>query len=198
MFDRAEDMPVRNDMNLTSADIICEGGGESVEFTVGYLGETYFRKQYEAICSVLNDTDTMMEKIFSRDYRKLREDEYNFSLMDKEYKYDIDATELNLHKKEVLQALEADVRAGNIKFCGEENERLVSLEVSLKPPEDLPDSDREGTSRRDKAIEKTYAGEEAEDAYRKVCLTVTDKCTNLWKLFQKLDIETNVVVETQE
>ena len=139
-----------------------------------------------------------MEKIFSRDYKKLRQDEYTFSLMDKEYENDIDATELNLHKKEVLQALEADVRAGNIKFCGQEDERLVSLEVSLKPPEDLPDSDREGKSRRNKAIEKTYAGVEADEAYRKVCISVTGKCINLWKLFQKLDIETNVVVETNE
>ena len=75
----------------------------------------------------------------------------------------------------------------------------VSLEVSLHSLKDLSDSGREGTSPRDETIEEAYAGEEADASYfGKINIPVTNKCTNLWKLFQKLDIETNVIVETNE
>lgn len=202
MFDSAEDMPVKNDMDIAYISVLCESGGKNAEFTVEYLGEPYYRKQCEAICSVLNDSDTMMEKIFSKNYKKLREDEYTFSLLDysrylrdEEKDENIDATALNLHKREVMQALEADVKGGNVQLCGQKEEEIVLLGVSLRSLEDLSDSDKR-TNQRDARYEELSDEEEADAVYfGKIDIPVTGACSNLWKLFQKLDIETSVVIE---
>lgn len=179
LYDRAEDMPISENVYyeplLFRFDL---GDGKDVELTVDYLKTEYFQKQHKNIFSVLNNPQTMIEKIFTRDYAKLQEDEYSMELLDETGASagDTDNNKMDLHKKELLKALQADLETGKFTF-GEILPGGVAdnyLWISIRPRED-------GKGKG--------SGDRYESVYGDMKINVTMEFANFWRVYGELDLD---------
>lgn len=163
---RAEDMPI-NEFGLERRYSFHFDLGEErdLEFEVHCLGMEYFEKEYERISSVIDHPKTMIEKIFTRDYDKLREDEFMMGIcVETGGAWDEDETEeawdgdegegdeaeeawdengserdftlIDSRKKELMQALRADLETGQYTFDTiYQGYSMRYLRITLRPKE---------------------------------------------------------------
>lgn len=114
------------------------GEERDLEFEVDCLGMDYFQKEYQKISSVIDHPKTMIEKIFTKNYAKLREDEFMMMICEEtEEDWDDEEAwdgydsqempanedeggeriiEIDSKKKELMQALKADLETGEYAF----------------------------------------------------------------------------------
>lgn len=123
IYDRAEDVPM-TEFGLEKHYSFHFDLGEErdLELELDCLGMDYFYKEYEKISSVIDVPETMIEKIFTRDYDQLGDDEFLIRMEDESEEF-LDENEkrkefnrVDSHKKELMQALQADLEMGEHAF----------------------------------------------------------------------------------
>lgn len=146
---RAEDVPMTEFGLVKHYSFHFDLEEGDLDLQVDCLGMDYFQKEYQKISSVIDYPKTMIEKIFTKDYAKLREDEFMMMICEgteedgnEEETWDGDdsgdeeawdgydseempvnedeggerAIEIDSKKKEMMQALKADLETGQYAF----------------------------------------------------------------------------------
>lgn len=182
LADKAEDMQVSSDEDEESlwVEIFCDMGNKTEEMRVDCLGYQENKKHCDRFFAVLDNKDSMMEKIFGEDYENLQEGDYDFYFLDEdkmlEYADDVEMDDeassvddkvLKQHRKEVFQALQEDVKAGSISF-----------DVRTFPEED---------DRQEIVVDSKGRRREYVSPYGRSIL-MTDNCTKFNRLLKEWNI----------
>lgn len=182
LFREAENMKLREEgEDNIQFSFMNELGDDRLETGIYCMGENSYKKHYKKLFSVINRKDTMFDKVFSKNYPKMTENEYSFSLFYGEEQQVGGAAHINLHKQEVVQALQADMKAGNITLGKNvlDDETYLMLEVSILP----------GKLSSKSKTDRELAQGDSEQEYGATEIPITSSCENLGNLFKKLGIE---------